>query len=463
METRSLTYTFPFLDEDPLFESQPSRYVGHLIGHEGPGSILAMLRDVGWATSLSAGQQRICGGSGMFQVSIRLTEAGIKKVPEITAMLFQYIHIVVSQPPQEWIVKELQNMAEVEFRYKQKSTNAGSFASGMASTMQQNVPRECLLSDHKIRKFDAVAITEALNYLRPDNFRLAINTPDLPEGLSWDKKERWYGVEYTIQDIPESTLKLARGAFEGKGIPDFTSKVELHLPHPNPFIPTNFEVHRKENHTIQKIPTLLRNTSECRLWFKKDDTFWAPKANVYFTLRTPSVYATPRDYAISRMFCELVKDALHEYSYDAEIAGLYYSLSPNMLGFDLEVGGYNDKMSVLLSKVLHAMRDLEVKEGRWEVLKERLIRAYKNWEFGTPYQMVPEFMRWMLSEKKWLNDEVLAEMERLESVDVVRHWWKGVTRLGVEGLVHGNLYKEVCVVDSYCCVVIDKLTLYRMP
>ncbi|KAK6356726.1 hypothetical protein TWF718_001068 [Orbilia javanica] len=446
METRAVTYTFPYLDENPYYEAQPSRYIGHLIGHEGPGSILSVLKEAGIATSLSAGHMRICNDTGMYVVNIRLTVNGLKKIPEITALLFSYIHILNTTPPQEWVVKELQSMAEVEFRYKQKSTNAANFVSEMASTMQNTMPREFLLSEHKIRKFDADLIKKGLSYLRPNNFRLAITTPELPEGVTWESKERWYGVEYTLQKIPTDVLDIATRAYNGEVPPQLGAPGEkpsgLHLPHPNPFIPTNFDVVRKEVAAPQKVPTLLRNTAESRIWFKKDDTFWAPKANIYFTLRTPRTYSTPRDYALARFFCELVKDSLHEYYYDAELAGLEYSLSPNMLGFDLEIGGYNDKMVVLLTKILDAMRDLKVKEGRFDVIKERLVRAYRNWELGTPYQMVPEFTRHLLAEKKWLNEEVLAELDVLTGVEEVLAWWKGVRALSVEGLIHGNLYKE---------------------
>ncbi|KAL5365877.1 hypothetical protein BJX96DRAFT_180228 [Aspergillus floccosus] len=41
VDTRSMDIYFPFLDDEHPYESQPSRYISHLIGHEGPGSIFA--------------------------------------------------------------------------------------------------------------------------------------------------------------------------------------------------------------------------------------------------------------------------------------------------------------------------------------------------------------------------------------------------------------------------------------
>ena len=75
MESRELTLTFPFINEEMLFESQPSRYIGHLVGHEGPGSIMSYIKAKGWANALSAGTWPICPGTtGIFDCQIRLTE-----------------------------------------------------------------------------------------------------------------------------------------------------------------------------------------------------------------------------------------------------------------------------------------------------------------------------------------------------------------------------------------------------
>lgn len=59
MDSRELNLTFPIMAEELLFESQPSRYISHLIGHEGPGSIMSYVKSKGWANGLSAGMFEI--------------------------------------------------------------------------------------------------------------------------------------------------------------------------------------------------------------------------------------------------------------------------------------------------------------------------------------------------------------------------------------------------------------------
>lgn len=59
MDLRQLYLRFLFIDEELLFETRPSRYISHLIGHEGPGSIMAYMKSKGWADGLYAGMSKI--------------------------------------------------------------------------------------------------------------------------------------------------------------------------------------------------------------------------------------------------------------------------------------------------------------------------------------------------------------------------------------------------------------------
>ena len=43
MESRSLDIVFAYQEEESMYETQPGRYLSHLVGHEGPGSILAYI------------------------------------------------------------------------------------------------------------------------------------------------------------------------------------------------------------------------------------------------------------------------------------------------------------------------------------------------------------------------------------------------------------------------------------
>lgn len=437
MESRSLELTFPWQDEEELYETQPSRYISHLIGHEGPGSILAYLKDKSLANDLSSGAHTLCPGSAFFEIRVGLTPEGLKKYDEVVKVIFQYIGMVKDNPPVEWMHEEVKNMAEVDFKFKQKSP-ASRFTSSTSAVMQQPIPREWLLSGtNKHRKFDAQGIVNALQYLREDNFRMMLVSQEYPG--NWDLKEKWYGTEHKVQHISTEMQSEIRQALASS---TNDRPQELHLPHRNEFIPTRLDVEKAEVKEPSKTPKLIRNDDMMRLWWKKDDAFWVPKANFNILLRNPLTYSTPANYVKTVIYLNLVKDALVEYSYDAEISGLGYALGANMLGVDMSVYGYNDKMSVLLEKILTTLKSLEIRQDRFDVIKERMARKWKNWDFQQPYYQIGDFTKMLINEKAWFTPVYAKELPHITIDDLKAFVPQLLAQSHIEALAHGNVYRD---------------------
>ncbi|THF95846.1 hypothetical protein TEA_024497 [Camellia sinensis var. sinensis] len=85
----------------------PSKYLGHLIGHEGEGSVFYILKTLGWATSLSAGESDWTYEFSFFKVAIDLTDAGHEHVEDIVALVFKYIQLLQQSGPCKWIFDEV--------------------------------------------------------------------------------------------------------------------------------------------------------------------------------------------------------------------------------------------------------------------------------------------------------------------------------------------------------------------
>ncbi|PBP21540.1 peptidase M16 inactive domain-containing protein [Diplocarpon rosae] len=386
-----------------------------------------------------AGVYPVCPGTpGILAIQVRLTEEGLKNYKEIVKVIFQYVSLLKETPPHQWIFEEQKGLADVDFKFKQK-TPASRFTSQIGAVMQTPLPREWLLSGHsRLRKFDPARIQEALACLRPDNFRMMVVSQNYPGSGTWKEKEKWYGTEYTYEKIPADFLAEVKLAASS------TSKnrlTELHLPHENQFIPTKLEVEKKDIKDPAIAPKLIRNEELVRTWYKKDDQFWVPKANLFAKLRSTLPNDTAENWLKSRIYTDLVRDALEEYAYDAELAGLGFSIS-NSLGIEIAVSGYNDKLSVLLEKVLLTMRDLEVTVDRFEIIKERLSRGLQNWHFQQPYSMIGDYTTWLNTEKAFLYDEILAELPHVTAADVEQFYPHLLRQVHIQTFVHGNLYKE---------------------
>ncbi|KAI0396882.1 peptidase M16 inactive domain-containing protein [Xylariaceae sp. FL0594] len=438
MDTREVSISVPFLDEEKLFESHPSRYISHLIGHEGPGSILAYIKSKGWATSLSAGAYSICPGTpGLFECHVRLTKEGLKNYKEVVKIIFQYISLLRQTPPQEWIFEEMREMGDVEFKFRQK-TAPHRFTTAICSVMQKPLPREWLLSGQsRLRKFDPALIEEDISLLRPDNMRLTIVSRDFPR--DWDQKEKWYGTEYRAEKIPDDFLAEL---WEALNTPPGQQPAALHLPHKNQFIPTKLEVEKKEVEKPAVAPHIIRNDQVARTWWKKDDTFWVPKANLLVSLKSPIVLASANNMVKTKLMTDLVRDALVECTYDADVAGLQYSISADSRGLFVEVSGYNDKLAVLLEQVLLTLRDLVVKDDRFEIIKDRLARAYMNAGLQQPFTQIGDYVSWLTAEHDYVVEQCSVELVGITADDVRVFHRQVLTQLHIEAYVHGNLYKE---------------------
>ncbi|VBB75920.1 Putative zinc protease [Podospora comata] len=205
MGTRELTLILPFMEQENFYETQPGGYISHLFGHEGPGSIMSYVKSKGWANALSARSSNICPGSpDQFDIGITLTEEGFENYKGIVKVVFEYIALLRETEPQQCIFDEQKGMVDVNVRFMEKS-RAYRFASSASQRMQRPIPREHLVSGYsKLRSFDPELIREALGWLRPDNFFLVVTSQNPPAAL--DKREIWYGTEYTIKPISDTLM-----------------------------------------------------------------------------------------------------------------------------------------------------------------------------------------------------------------------------------------------------------------
>ncbi|KAB5513443.1 Metalloenzyme, LuxS/M16 peptidase-like protein [Coniochaeta sp. 2T2.1] len=107
---------------------------------------MAYIKSKGWANSLNAKAHPICPGTpGVFEIQIRLTEEGLENYKEVVKVIFQYVSMLRDMPPQGWIFQEQKRMADVDFKFKQK-TPASVFTSKTSAVMQRPISREWLLS-----------------------------------------------------------------------------------------------------------------------------------------------------------------------------------------------------------------------------------------------------------------------------------------------------------------------------
>ena len=81
---------------------------------------------------------------------------------------------------------------------------------------------------------------------------------------------------------------------------------------------------------------------------------------------------------MSQVFAGLWRSCLHEHlrelSYQADLAGLGYSISNGMDDFQIGFQGYNDGISNFINEVLKSLQTYKVSEDFFNIKRELLIR-----------------------------------------------------------------------------------------
>lgn len=440
-DIRQLAINFPIPSYRDYYTAGPAHYLSHLVGHEGAGSLLSTLRNLGWCNSLSGGTRSDVKGFDVFCISVDLTEDGIEHVDDIVHLVFQYINMLKKEGPQKWVFDEEAKLMDMNFRFKDKSSP--TFTVTSISRKLLDYPFEdVLVGPYKLVDWRPELIEEILCYLRPDNVRVSVVGKKF-QSIA-DRKEEWYGTEYKLERIDDATL-------QNWGSDCVHSN--LRMPDKNEFIPTDFALSPRDD--PNPFPTVIHQNEYCRAWYKQDDEYLLPKANVRFEFWSPLAYFDPLNCNLTYMFVMLFKDALLEYAYAAQLAGLRWELTNTKYGMVLGIGGYNHKQKVFLEKIMDKMTDFKVDPKRFEILKESYIRTLKNFNLEQPYQHANYYVSVLLSGHSWTKNELLDATEQLTVDELEQFIKKLLSKMHVESFVHGNVNRTGAL--EMVNTVMDKL------
>ncbi|GLT40749.1 hypothetical protein SLA2020_148610 [Shorea laevis] len=424
-EGNKLRIVWPITPEIHHYKEGPCRYLGHLIGHEGEGSLFYILKKLGWATKLYAGERNWTLEFSFFTVVIDLTDAGQDHMQDIVGLLFKYIQLLQQSGVCKWIFDELSAVCETGFHYQDK-VHPISYAVSIASKMRMYPPKDWLVRSSMPSNFNQGVIQVVLNELSPDKVRIFWESKKF-EGLT-DMVEPWYGTAYSIEKVTTSMIQEWMSMAPNEN---------LHLPASNIFIPSDLSL--KDQEEKIKYPVLLRKSSYSRVWYKPDTMFSSPKAYVKIDFNCPYASHSPEAQIITSIFARLVMDYLNEYAYYARVAGLHYYISSTDGGFEVTVVGYNHKLRILLDAVVDKIAKFEVKPDRFSIIKERLTQDYQNLKFQQPYQQAMHYCSLLLEDRSWPWMEELEVLPNIKAEDLAKFAPMMLSRAFLECYIAGNI------------------------
>ena len=359
-DLRQVTISWPIIyknekDRMDALLTKQAAYVGHIMGHEGPGSLLSYLKRKGWVNSLSAGGESDLSDFESFEITASLTRSGFENVNQVVESIFSMVNMLRDATVPKYIYNEVLQLEELGWRFSSKG-GVSNYLQSLSSSLQDYPPSLCvagprrlalceddssvLLASNAARtsfdskgQFDYTTklVSDFTDNLTVDNAMYTILSKSY-KGQT-NQKEFWYGTDYSVEAVPDSTLQRWKS-------PISPSEIGLAFPRPNVFIPSEDGLKlkfptkpKRSSRTFEERmaaippPKVIRDDGSNGRWtvyYKPDDVYGQPKAFVIFELLTKEVYSSAKAASLSNMYEFCVADKLAEYAYDAGLAGLTY-------------------------------------------------------------------------------------------------------------------------------------------
>ena len=428
-EKRELSLVFPLPETQSHYLAKPSSYFQSLLGHEGEGSILALLKEKGWADELGAsGGFSHNAQESSLNLGINLTHAGLQHTNEIIDIVFQYIRLLQNNAVQEWLFQEQRQMSQLQFRFQEQS-NVSSTVTRLAQNLQYYPTQDVLRGASVIEQYNPELIQQLIMLLRPERVLVALNT----QNVSTDNTEKNYQVDFRISAIkPELIQQWSHSDINPA----------LALPAPNPFIPDELELKASDSQSdpLYAIhPELISQVPNLDLWHQLDTSFKVPRSSFYIALHSPIANSSPRHTLLTSLLTGIINKQLNSYAYPARLAGLHYSVYPTERGLTVSLSGYQQKQRLLLERIVTALKSPEITEKRFNVLKARYQQKLSNAQKQQPFhQILAELKRTML-ERHWTIDQKLTALSSITAEDLSVYAVEFLQQLHITMLLQGNI------------------------
>ncbi|KAG5555691.1 hypothetical protein RHGRI_006365 [Rhododendron griersonianum] len=148
---------------------------------------------------------------------------------------------------------------------------------------------------------------------------------------------------------------------------------------------------------------------------------------------------SPEAEVLTYIFTHLLVDYLNEYAYDAQIAGLGYSIHVSRSGFQVSVGGYNHKLRILLETIIEKVVKFEVKPDRFYVIKETITKEYQNIKFQQPHEQAGSYCSLILHDHSWPWTDELEALSHLEPDSLAKFAPLMLSRTFLQCYIAGNI------------------------
>lgn len=418
-------------------ETKPELIVCQVLSNEGKGSLASELK----RERLSEGIR--CKGSKMgpnnfeFTLEIALTDMGVREVDKVILRSFQAIASFRKKGVPQYLFNELHQTTTSSYQYQERKNaydNILKEAEWISEEELSTYPERTLI----IQKFDPKAINDLLNYLTPETCIYSLIAPTTLTKVPFDRKERWFNVAYTTKAIPIETMRQWSLA---------ASNPNFNLPAPNQFLPEKLSLVSQKNIkvTLEQIPhpEALFDNETAKIYFAKDLRYLVPKVSWILEIKTPAIdIGKPESIVFGDLYIKYVTEALSDYRFSANLAGLEFKIERKNNGLTIVIEGYSDKARRLCLEIIKALKETQIYEQKFKILKNFLIRQYQNASLENPLLQAYDILKSIVYQEYTTDKTKLLSIRKI-TLDQFEQFTRSVLNsVYIQGMLYGNITKQ---------------------
>lgn len=416
-----LKLIFELPSADKYWRSKPDYFLASLIGHEGEGSLLSLLKKQNLALELSAGVSNISRNNSIFEVLIKLSNDGVKDYEKVIEYFFAYINMLKKDGLKKYYYEDIKSIAEINYKYK-NHIEAIEEAPWLAKNMFLFNPLDIdknltLFFDYSKDDFKLF-----LSAISPLKAKIVFVNKD----IKTNTVEKYMKVNYSVQKLDPEFVKSIESVSNDK----------LYYPSRNKYIPDSLKILSSKN----KNPYVVVQNKECTFWLFNDEELKLPKVKLSLTIHLDKKFN--ENIVLKKLFVKSVNESLREWSYPISEAGSSFLFTDVSEGLELSVLAYSDKIDVLTKDIFEKIKSFNLSEEVFESLKDELYLSYKNFEKKYPYEQALYSLSVILKKYDKHYLEFLNDIKPVKFNEVKEFSNEIFKNIFINGLVYGNIEPE---------------------
>lgn len=413
---------------------KPAEFISSILGNEGQGSLISILREKGLAYDISFTNDRLSKDRLLFSLNLHLTNKGLNKVWDVIAESFSVIETIKNLDLPPYLFDEMKKIQTLRYQFQSREDIFNHLMT-LGSTLVyedtlSSFPESAFVSE----KFDPIFVKEFLNQLTPQQAFYTVIAPHSNPNF-FDHTEEWMKVPYKVSQIPVQQLNQWSHLLVNS---------KFHLPEPNPFIPENLTLtHSKQLQSKNKnqfpTPIPLHNTSTSNIYFA-ENTFGIPLSHLIFEIKTPAIDVNdPEKVIYADLYIRSLEEALADFRYPAQNADLSFQFTRTNNGILISIYGYCDNTELLFNTILERLKNCYPTRDLFLDTKNYLQSKYGNPLQGTPLQQGIQTYQKVLYHSRSTPEQRAEAVSKIDYNSFIKYMDHLYDYSYVEGILSGNL------------------------